>query len=84
MPYKNTPSFWFSRSGTTIFASFNNHPLKDSEGKEQNIHFKMTCSSDLEAHLLNQYLQDMQYEMRKIHFTEGFNAHKKREKNWYL
>lgn len=84
MAYKETPHFWFSRNGKAVFARFNNHPLKDNEGKNQEIHFIHHCESDLEAHLLNQYLQEMCFEMKKHYFTEGFNAHKKREKNWYL
>lgn len=84
MTYKETPSFWFSRDGKTVFASFNNHPLKDSEGKMQNIHFHLHAESELEAYLLNEYLYEMCYQMKKHYFTEGFNAHKKREKNWYL
>jgi len=84
MAYKNTPHFWFSRAGKTLWVSFNNHPLKDAEGKDQNIDFSMTCESPLEAHLLREYLSNMEWEMQKHFFTEGYNTHKKREKNYML
>jgi hypothetical protein len=84
MSFNKTPSFRFSRRGKTVFASFNNHPLKDSEGKEQEFHFHKECASDLEAYMLRDFLFDMEYEMRKHYFTEGFNTHKKKEKNWFL
>lgn len=29
-------------------------------------------------------MSEMDYEMAKYYFTEGFNTHKKREKNYYL
>ena len=84
MSYKETPSFRFSRNGSTIFASFNNHPLKDKEGNKQELHFNMSCNSELEAKLLVDYLSNMNWEMQKYYFTEGFNTHKRREKNFYL
>lgn len=84
MTYTQTPRFSFSRNGRTIWVSFNNHPLKDAEGKPQDIHFSRQCESELEAKLLCDFMREMEYEMIKHYFTGGFNAHKKREKNYYL
>lgn len=79
-----TPTFSFQRTGKTIICWFNNHPVKDSEGKEQWMGFTRICESELEAILLHDFLKEFEHLIHKEYFTKGFEAHKKREKNWYL
>jgi len=84
MKPQQTPTFSFIRDGKRITCWFNNHPQKTNEGKEKWLGFSRDCESELEAILLHDYLQDFQHLIHKEYFTRGFDAHKRREKNWYL
>lgn len=84
MKPQETPTFSFERKGKHLICWFNNHPLKDSEGKKQWIGFTRECNSDLEAELLLDFIKQFDHEMAKHYFTEGYNAHKRKDKNWYL
>lgn len=79
-----TPDFHFERQGRMIYAYFSPHPLKTNEGKTQNLVFSRECESELEACLLYDYLKEFNWEMRKHHYTEGYNAKKRKEQNWML
>lgn len=84
MKPQSTPTFSFTREGAKVICWFNNHPQKTSEGKEQWLGFKRECNSELEAILLHDYLKEFEHLIHKEYFTRGFDAHKKREKNYYL
>lgn len=77
------PSFSFSKEGTLVYCWFHPSPVK-KDGKTQSIIFKRECDNELEAELLLDYLQKFYWEIKKISFTDGYNSHKKREKNWML
>lgn len=81
--YKQAPAFNFQREGRTVLANFNNNPVKDDQGRDTWFTFRRQCDSELEAVLLLDFLSSMRYEMEKHYFTEGFNTHKKRQKNYY-
>ena len=84
MKPKETPTFHFNRRGKIITCWFDQHPVKNSEGKEQWIGFSRECESELEAAFLHDYLCEFQHLIRKEYFTQGFDTHKKKQKNWYL
>lgn len=84
MKPKDTPSFSFQRNCKQVICWFNNHPVKSSEGKDQWMGFTRECNSELEAILLVDYLSEFEHLIHKDYFTRGFDAHKKREKNYYL
>lgn len=84
MAPSETPRFSFQRDGKIITSWFAPHPLKDSEGKTQSLYFRRECNSELEAALLLDYLADFQHLIRAHYFTEGYNAKKKKEQNYYL
>lgn len=84
MTPSQTPNFQFSREGKFITCWFSGNPQKTNEGKEQYLSFKRECNSELEAILLHDYLQDFQHLIIKEYFTQGYEAKKKREQNWYL
>jgi hypothetical protein len=84
MKPETTPSFSFERKDKVIICWFNNHPQKSNEGKQQWLAFKRECNSELEAILLHDYLREFEHLIHKEYFTRGFDAHKKKDKNWYL
>lgn len=84
MKISQTPYFNFSRQGQFIYCWFSPSPLK-KDGNIQGLPaFNHECKSEMEAVLLMDYLSDFYRLMKKDFFTEGFNTHKKREKNWML
>lgn len=84
MTPSETPRFSFDRKDKVVTAWFCPHPLKDNEGKTQHMAFRRECYSELEAALLLDYLQEFQHLIRKHYFTEGYNAKKRKEQNYYL
>lgn len=84
MKPQETPSFSFERRGKQLICWFNNHPLKDAEGKKRWIGFTRECESELEATLLKDFVDQFSWEMQKHFFTEGYNAKKRKEQNWML
>lgn len=83
MPNLKDPYFSFTRRGSSVQVHFNNHPLKDAENKERWFTFQKECNSDLEAYYMLEHLQGFLHAIRKEAFTEGFEAHKKRQPNYY-
>lgn len=84
MKPSETPYFSFQRDGKQVSVWFSPHPLKSSEGKTQSLAFRRECNSELEAVLLLDYVQEFQHLIRKHFFTEGYDAKKRKEQNYYL
>lgn len=84
MKPEQTPNYNFEREGKVITVWFSPHPLKSAEGKVQCLGFRRECSSETEAILLEDYLSQFRYERDKHLFTEGYNAKKRKEQNYYL
>lgn len=83
MKPQETPTFSFERRGKQLICWFNNHPIKNSEGKNQWMGFTRECTSDLEAELLMDFINTFSHEMAKHYFTEGYEAKKKKQVNYY-
>ena len=84
MELKETPYFSFERRGSKLICWFNNHPLLNGEGKKQWLGFTHECDSELEGEFLRDYMSKFEGEIHKHFFTEGYNAKKRKESNYYL
>jgi len=84
MKPSQTPEFSFERQGKRVIVWVSPSPLKTAEGKVGHLAFIKECETDLEAILLQDYLNDFSWLMQKEFFTRGYDTHKKREKNWML